>query len=223
MNAPTVTPTTATLTAQLIAKRTKGIVNQAVWTLRIVIAIVALIVLAAMVANYGHQNAYLLDHVDALTAYIVPAALDLLTTMCAVILALPVIKTSSKWVALGGLVFAVGGSATLSFMAPGDTIGKIVAGGLVALIAVAEFVANHVHIDFGKMAAGETAMVTAVQPVTAAPSKPSRAKVKANVATAKTLAASSIGMSAKQLASATGVSVSTARKILVPASAQTRP
>lgn len=146
----------ATLTEQYAAKRSQGIVNQAIWTQRIVISAVALIVAAAMVANYDHQHGYLVDHVDTLTAYIVPAALDLLTAMCAVILALPVMSKASKWWALGGLVFAVAGSGTLSALAPGDVVGKCVAGGLVALIAVAEFVANHTHVDFALLTAAET-------------------------------------------------------------------
>jgi hypothetical protein len=152
---------TQTLTEQYAAKRSTGIVNQAIWTQRIVVGFVALIVIAAMVANYSHQMAYLLDHVDALTAYIVPAALDLLTAMCAVILALPVMSKDSKWWALGGLVFAVSCSGTLSFMAPGDIVGKCVAGGLVALIAAAEFVANHTHVDFRLLAAAETQLAPA--------------------------------------------------------------
>jgi hypothetical protein len=159
MNSNTKTASTQTLTEQYAAKRSKGIVNQAIWTQRIVIGFVALIVIAAMVANYSHQSAYLVDHVDKLTAYIVPAALDLLTAMCAVILALPVMSMASKWWALGGLVFAVAGSGTLSFMAPGDIVGKCVAGGLVALIAAAEFVANHTHVDFRLLAAAETEFV----------------------------------------------------------------
>jgi hypothetical protein len=150
-----------TLTEQYAAKRSKGIVNQAIWTQRIVIGFVALIVVAAMVANYSHQSAYLLDHVDTLTAYIVPAALDLLTAMCAVVLALPVMSKESKLWALGGLVFAVAGSGTLSALAPGDLVGKCVAGGLVALIAAAEFVANHTHVDFRLLAAAETEFVPA--------------------------------------------------------------
>lgn len=150
------TASTQTLTEQYAATRSKSIVSQAIWTQRIVISAVALIVLAAMVANYSHQSAYLLDHVDMLTAYIMPAALDLLTAMCAVVLALPVMSKTSKLWALGGLVFAVAGSSTLSALAPGDLVGKVVAGGLVALIAVAEFVANHTHVDFHLLAAAET-------------------------------------------------------------------
>lgn len=147
---------TKTLTAQYAAARSKSIVSQAIWTQRIVVGAVALIVIAAMVANYAHQRTYLAGHVDTLTGYIVPAALDLLTVMCAVILALPVMQKASKWWALGGLVFAVTASSTLSALAPGDMVGKCVAGGLVGLIAVAEFVANHVHVDFNLLAAAET-------------------------------------------------------------------
>jgi hypothetical protein len=147
---------TQTLTEQYAATRSKSIVSQAIWTQRIVIGAVALIVVAAMVANYSHQSDYLVHHVDVLTAYIVPAALDLLTAMCAVILALPVMSKTSKWWALGGIVFAVAGSSTLSALAPGDIVGKCVAGGLVALIAAAEFVANHTHVDFRLLAAAET-------------------------------------------------------------------
>lgn len=155
-----------TLTEQYAAKRSKGIVTQAIWTQRIVIGAVALIVVATMIANYSHQMEYLKHHVDQLTAFIMPAALDLLTAMCAVILALPVMSTASKWWALGGLVFAVAGSGTLSFMAPGDLVGKIVAGGLVALIAVAEFVANHTRVDFRLMAAAETELAPVVTKAT---------------------------------------------------------
>lgn len=150
------TATTQTLTEQYAAARSKSIVSQAIWTQRIVIGSVAAIVIAVMVANYSHQSDYLAHHVDKLTAYIVPAALDLLTVMCAVILALPVMSKESKLYALVGLVFTVSGSGTLSFLAPGDLVGKIVAGALVLLIAVAEFVANHTHVDFKLLAAAET-------------------------------------------------------------------
>ena len=149
-------PNTETLTQQYAAARSKSIVGQAIWTQRIVIGAVALIVIAAMVANYAHQRRFLTTHVDALTAYIVPGALDLLTVMCAVILALSVMSKESKWYALGGLVFAVGASSTLSALAPGDIVGKVVAGGMVSLIAVAEFVANHTHVDFRLLAEAET-------------------------------------------------------------------
>jgi hypothetical protein len=156
MNSTTKTASTQTLTEQYAAARSKSIVSQAIWTQRIVVGAVALIVVAVMVANYSHQSEYLAHHVDMLTAYIVPAALDLLTAMCAVILALPVMSKTSKWFALGGLVFTVAGSGTLSYLAPGDLVGKCVAGALVLLIAVAEFVANHTHVDFRLLAAAET-------------------------------------------------------------------
>lgn len=156
MNSTTKTASTQTLTEQYAAARSKSIVSQAIWTQRIVIGAVALIVVAVMVANYSHQSDYLKHHVDLLTAFIVPAALDLLTAMCAVILALPVMSKVSKWFALGGLVFTVAGSGTLSYLAPGDIVGKCVAGALVLLIAVAEFVANHTHVDFRLLAAAET-------------------------------------------------------------------
>lgn len=161
MNSTTKTASTQTLTEQYAAARSKSIVSQAIWTQRIVVGAVALIVVAVMVANYSHQSEYLAHHVDMLTAYIVPAALDLLTAMCAVILALPVMSKTSKWFALGGLVFTVAGSGTLSYLAPGDLVGKCVAGALVLLIAVAEFVANHTHVDFRLLAAAETELAPA--------------------------------------------------------------
>ena len=164
MNSTTKTASTQTLTEQYAAARSKSIVSQAIWTQRIVIATVGLIVVAAMVANYQHQHDFLVPHTSWLAAFIAPAALDLLTIMCAAIIALPVMSKSSKWWALGGLVFGVGASGALSALAPGDAIGKAVAAGVVGLIAVAEFVANHTHVDFRLLQAAETEHTPAPAP-----------------------------------------------------------
>jgi len=139
------------LTEEYAERRTRGIVNQAIWTLRIALAAVYLIVIGAFVANYDHQFQFVKAHTSGLTPYVVPAALDLLTIACVVLLTLPVLERVGKWVALGGLIISVGGSSALSAMAPGDAIGKWVAGGLVGMIAVGKIVTSFARIDFRQL------------------------------------------------------------------------
>lgn len=148
--------TAKTLSEQYAAKRGKGIVTQAMATQYVAIGFTAAIVIAAMVANFGKQYGFLTQHTDHLESALAPISLDLLTVMCGAVLALPVASKGTKWVMLIGLVFGVGCSSTLSAIAPGDGIAKCVAGGMVALIAVAEFMANHIHIDFKLLQAAET-------------------------------------------------------------------
>ena len=168
MNTKAKNSSSKTHAEQYAERRARGIVSQAIWTVWIATGGAALIVAGAMWVNYSHQHSYLLMHVEPLAAKLAPIMLDLLTVICGVVLALPVATSGSKWVAGLGLMVGVGGSSTLSALAPGDLVGKCVAGGMVALIAIAELVANHIHIDFAKLEAQE---VNALPPQAAKPRK----------------------------------------------------
>lgn len=153
--------TTTSLAAQFAAKHSKGVVAAAIWTVRIVRWSATAIMVAAMVSNYHHQVDYLLTHVDWLTAHIAPVALDLLTVLCARILASVVMHAVSKTAAIRAIWFPVVASAALSAAAPGDLISKLVFAGMVGLIPVAEYVASHVKVDFKALEAAETENVVA--------------------------------------------------------------
>jgi hypothetical protein len=146
---------TTTLAQQFAAKHSKGVVTGAIWTVRIVRWSATAIMAAAMASNYHHQVQYLETHVDWLTAHIAPIALDLLTVLCARILASVVMHAVSKKAAIRALWFPVLASAALSAAAPGDLISKLVFAGMVGLIPIAEYVASHVKIDFKALEAAE--------------------------------------------------------------------
>jgi hypothetical protein len=155
----------STLAQQFAAKHSKGVVNAAIWTVRIVRWSATAIMAAAMASNYHHQVQYLETHVDWLTAHIAPIALDLLTVLCARILASVVMHVVSKKAAIRALWFPVLASAALSAAAPGDLISKLVFAGMVGLIPIAEYVASHVKIDFKALEAAEVENAPAVETV----------------------------------------------------------
>lgn len=144
-----------TLAQQFAAKHSKGVVTGAIWTVRIVRWSATAIMAAAMASNYHHQVIYLGGHVDTVTAHIAPVALDLLTVLCARILASVVMDAVSKSAAIRALWFPVLASAALSAAAPGDLISKLVFAGMVGLIPIAEYVASHVKINFKALEAAE--------------------------------------------------------------------
>jgi hypothetical protein len=144
--------------------RSKGVVTQVLWTMRLVVIGCFILIILAMVANFQRQHDFLVQHTEGLEAIITPTALDLFTIMCAAVIATPALERGSKWWAFGGLLFGVAGSGSLSWLAPGDNIGKAVAAGIVALIAVAEAVANHLHVDGKELKAVETERALPVSP-----------------------------------------------------------
>lgn len=123
------------------------------------------IMLAVMGVSFQHQAGFLQSQgMDEWSARTVPAALDALTCICVWTLAAGAIKFRGRMVAAVVLIFTVGSSGTLNFIAPGADVVKVVFAGSVLVIALAEFVSSQIKPDFAAMERIELALIPPVQP-----------------------------------------------------------
>jgi hypothetical protein len=142
------------------AQFVKRMARQVLMTLTWVRRACTVIMLGAMYVSFSHQYGYLMVLGAGMGAAIaIPAIFDCLTFVCVKVLATSAVITRAKWFAVGGLIFAVGGSGTLNFLPPGPLVLKYVFVGAMCGIAVAELVASQIKPDFLKMAAMEALLI----------------------------------------------------------------
>lgn len=172
------------------------------------------IMVIAMVVSYTHQAGYLASiHTPFLGSWLIPGALDALTFLCVKVLGTPGMAQPAKSMALRVLVFPVLASGAINFMGPGELVTKIVFVLAVLMIPAAELVASRIKPDFKVMDEMERNITPQAATEFEAP-KTDRKVQRANGEKARDLAAVAPSMKASQLAKATGVSPSTAKKIL---------
>lgn len=142
--------------AQFVKRMARQVLMTLTWVRRACSAIM----LAAMYVSFSHQYGYLMVLGAGMGAAIaIPVIFDCLTFVCVKVLATSAVITRAKWFAVGGLLFAVGGSGTLNFLPPGPLVLKCVFVGAMCGIAVAELVASQIKPDFLKMAAMEALLI----------------------------------------------------------------
>jgi hypothetical protein len=142
------------------AQFVKRMARQVLMTLTWVRRACTVIMLGAMYVSFSHQYGYLMVLGAGMGAAIaIPMIFDCLTFVCVKVLATSAVITRAKWFAVGGLIFAVGGSGTLNFLPPGPLVLKYVFVGAMCGIAVAELVASQIKPDFLKMAAMEALLI----------------------------------------------------------------
>jgi hypothetical protein len=142
--------------AQFVKRMARQVLMTLTWVRRACSAIM----LAAMYVSFSHQYGYLMALGAGMGAAIaIPTIFDCLTFVCVKVLATSAVITRAKWFAVGGLLFAVGGSGTLNFLPPGPLVLKCVFVGAMLGIAVAELVASQIKPDFLKMAAMEALLI----------------------------------------------------------------
>lgn len=142
------------------AQFVKRMARQVLMTLTWVRRACTIIMLGAMYVSFSHQYGYLMVLGAGMGAAIaIPMIFDCLTFVCVKVLATSAVITRAKWFAVGGLIFAVGGSGTLNFLPPGPMVLKYVFVGAMCGIAVAELVASQIKPDFLKMAAMEALLI----------------------------------------------------------------
>lgn len=159
---PTDTPVSLEVSqARLFASQyVKRMARQVLVTLTWVRRAATLIMIIAMSVSFDHQAEYLLMlGATVFASWAIPAALDCLTFICVKVLATSAVVSAARWVAGCALVFTVGGSGTLNFLAPGPMVLKWVFVGAMLLIPVAEVVASQIKPDFRKMADMEALLI----------------------------------------------------------------
>jgi hypothetical protein len=116
-----------------------------------------LIMAMAMLSSYSTQRELFSTHgVDALTATVAPLAIDLLTAICASILAADNV-TRGKGTAFIVMVLAGGGSMWANWLAGATGIAKAVHVGMVGIYLLGELVNSRVRVKVEPQAATVTA------------------------------------------------------------------
>lgn len=145
----------------------------------------------------------------------IPIAVDYLILICVRTLAARGASTPSKIVAFVAMLFPVGVSGTVNFLAPSPTLIRVLFAIAVVLIPISQGVRAMNRPDFRKVERMETQVADQVS-LPVAP-KPKAATVKASrrkVEKARELIVENPNLTASKLASAAGIAYSTARRIL---------
>jgi hypothetical protein len=208
---------TTTQAQQFATAYAANMAEQMLKTVKRVRQAATVIMLIAMLVSYTHQAGYLAGiHTPFLGSWLIPGALDALTFLCVKVLGTPGMAQPAKTMAIKVLVFPVLASGLINFMGPGQLVTKLVFVVAVLMIPAAELVASRIKPDFQAMDEMERGM-TPVAPIEDEPTASAatiRATQKRNAAAARKVAAESPALTPAQLAKATGVSRSTAAKIL---------
>lgn len=142
----------------------RKLARQILRTIRLVRWAATVILGGAMYVSFDHQKHYLQSvGVAERAAYVIPIVLDAMTFLCVTVLATPAIQRSGYRAAAWVLVFTVGVSGTLNFLAPGNLIASLVFVAVVLMIPLSELVSGKVKPDFLEMDRLERAVDAVVE------------------------------------------------------------
>lgn len=156
-----------TQTSFYAAKHAANLAKQSLRTIWIVRWCANLILAIGIGVSTPHQANYLMDRgMDQYSAWLIPISADLLAAICVKVLSTAAIQALGRWSAGGVLLFPLGVSGLINYLAPGELLVRYAFVVPVLMIPAAEFVASRIRPNFKRLDAMERELAPAdVEPV----------------------------------------------------------